>query len=128
MQHMQHMRQMPRQPMPRQSRQPMNEYNDDVIGYFYPPDEDPGYRTRGNTRANSPEPQHQSVGGGKIKDKAKKYFYKLLVNPKTIYLKYKEHLYVKFNNYLLSVKKLQEYIYSKDIKQVKNSKKEEKKI
>jgi hypothetical protein len=141
MQQMQHMRQMPRQPMPRQPmprqpmprqpRQPMKEYNDEEIGYFYPPDEDPGYRTRGNTRANSPEPFSQltSVGGGKIKDKAKKYFYKLLVNPKTIYLKYKEHLYVKFNNYLLSVKKLQEYIYSKDIKQVKNSKKkEEKKI
>ena len=123
MRQMQQMQQMPRQPIPRQSRQPMNVYDDDVIGYFYPPDEDPGYRTRGNTRANSPEPQHPSVGGGKIKDKAKKYFYKLLVNPKTIYLKYKEHLYVKFNNYLLSVKKLQEYIYSKDIKQVKKKKK-----
>ena len=106
----------------------MKVYNDEEIGYFYPPYEDPGYRTRGNTRANSPEPQHPSVGGGKIKDKAKKYFYKLLVNPKTIYLKYKEHLYVKFNNYLLSVKKLQKYIYSKDIKQVKNSKKKKKNL
>ena len=67
-------------------------------------------------------------GGGKKKDKAKKYFYKLLVNPKTTYLKYKEHLYVKFNNYLLSVKNLQEYIYSKDIKQVKNSKKKKKNL
>ena len=47
---------------------------------------------------------------------------------KTTYLKYKEHLYVKFNNYLLSVKNLQEYIYSKDIKQVKNSKKKKKNL
>ena len=70
----------------------------------------------------------QLVEEEKKKDKAKKYFYKLLVNPKTTYLKYKEHLYVKFNNYLLSVKNLQEYIYSKDIKQVKNSKKKKKNL
>jgi hypothetical protein len=70
--------------------------------------------------------QHRlpSVGGDakKIKDKAKKYFYKLLNDPNTIYLTYKKHLYIKFNNYLLSVKKLQEYIYSKDSKQVKKKK------
>jgi len=133
---MQNMQQIQKQPIPIQSRQPtqrhfkqpINSYNDEDLGYFYTPSEDIGYSTRvnsrANTRANSPEPQLQSVGGGeKIKDKAKKYFYKLLVDPKTIYLKYKEHLYIKFNNYLLSVEKLKEYIYSKDIKQVKIVKK-----
>jgi len=94
----------------------------------------PNYNTprgsRAQSRAQTPEPMQQplsrlpSVGGDakKIKDKAKKYFYKLLNDPKTIYLTYKNHLYIKFNNYLLSVKKLQEYIYSKDSKQVKKKK------
>ena len=54
------------------------------------------------------------VSGGNIRNKSKRFFYKLLNNPKTTYIKYKEHLYIKFKNYLLSVKKLQDYIYSKD--------------
>ena len=54
------------------------------------------------------------VPGGNIRNKSKRFFYKLLNNPKTTYIKYKEHLYIKFKNYLLSVKKLQDYIYSKD--------------
>ena len=54
------------------------------------------------------------VSGGNIRIKSKRFFYKLLNNPKTTYIKYKEHLYIKFKNYLLSVKKLQDYIYSKD--------------
>jgi hypothetical protein len=98
---------------------------DDVIPNYATP-----YGSRVPSRAQTPEPMSQplnrqpSVGGDakKIKDKAKKYFYKLLNNPNTIYLTYKNHLYIKFNNYLLSVKKLQEYIYSKDSKQVKKKK------
>jgi hypothetical protein len=98
---------------------------DDVIPNYATP-----YGSRVPSRAQTPEPMMQpldrlpSVGGDakKIKDKAKKYFYKLLNNPNTIYLTYKKHLYIKFNNYLLSVKKLQEYIYSKDSKQVKKKK------
>jgi hypothetical protein len=98
---------------------------DDVIPNYATP-----YGSRVPSRAQTPEPMSQplnrlpSVGGDakKIKDKAKKYFYKLLNDPNTIYLTYKKHLYIKFNNYLLSVKKLQEYIYSKDSKQVKKKK------
>ena len=98
---------------------------DDVIPNYATP-----YGSRVPSRAQTPEPMQQpldrlpSVGGDakKIKDKAKKYFYKLLNDPNTIYLTYKNHLYIKFNNYLLSVKKLQEYIYSKDSKQVKKKK------
>jgi hypothetical protein len=98
---------------------------DDVIPNYATP-----YGSRVPSRAQTPEPMSQplnrlpSVGGNakKIKDKAKKYFYKLLNDPNTIYLTYKNHLYIKFNNYLLSVKKLQEYIYSKDSKQVKKKK------
>jgi hypothetical protein len=98
---------------------------DDVIPNYATP-----YGSRVPSRAQTPEPMMQpldrlpSVGGDakKIKDKAKKYFYKLLNNPNTIYLTYKNHLYIKFNNYLLSVKKLQEYIYSKDSKQEKKKK------
>ena len=128
---MQPMTMQPMQPMQgRMTRQPIlgNQMTGQQVvdlGYYSDQLEGLEYPTRGNSPAPFSHPS--SVGGGKIKDKAKKYFYKLLVNPKTIYLKYKEHLYVKFNDYLLSVKKLQEYIYSKDIKQVKNSKKEEKK-
>jgi hypothetical protein len=98
---------------------------DDVIPNYATP-----YGSRVPSRAQTPEPMMQpldrlpSVGGDakKIKDKAKKYFYKLLNDPNTIYLTYKNHLYIKFNNYLLSVKKLQEYIYCKDSKQVKKKK------
>ena len=55
------------------------------------------------------------ISGGNIRNKTKRYFYKLLNNSKTIYVNYNDHLYVKLKNYLLSVKKLQDYIYSKNV-------------
>jgi hypothetical protein len=55
------------------------------------------------------------ISGGNIRNKTKRYFYKLLNNSKTTYVNYNDHLYVKLKNYLLSVKKLQDYIYSKNV-------------
>jgi len=55
------------------------------------------------------------ISGGNIRNKTKRYFYKLLNNSKTTYVNYNNHLYVKLKNYLLSVKKLQDYIYSKNV-------------
>jgi hypothetical protein len=55
------------------------------------------------------------ISGGNIRNKTKRYFYKLLNNSKTTYVNYNDHLYVKSKNYLLSVKKLQDYIYSKNV-------------
>ena len=105
-----------------QSRAPMQQ---PLSRNSVPPQE--GLALSANAALDILNRQHRrlpSVGGDakKIKDKAKKYFYKLLNDPNTIYLTYKNHLYIKFNNYLLSVKKLQEYIYSKDSKQVKKKK------
>jgi len=60
--------------------------------------------------------EHQTHGGGKIKNKSKLLFRDLLNDPNSKYVKYMNTLYLKINNQLLSVNKLYEFINSKDVR------------